>query len=67
MSDIDKQRKLKLKDEDTFFEDESVVSSTECTGLVQTPPTSVDEANSYSEIYDVPHTKEKVNNHIQND
>lgn len=66
MSDLDK-RKLKLKDKDTFFEDESVVSATECTGLVQTPPASVDEADSYSEIYDIPHTKRKVNNDIRHE
>ncbi len=66
MSDEDK-RKLKLKDKDSFFDDESVVSATECTGLVQTPPLSVGEAESYSEIYDVPHTKDKVNNGIQHE
>lgn len=56
---------LKLNDEDSFFDSESVVSATECTGLVQTPPLSVDEADSYGKIYDVPHTKEKVNNGLQ--
>lgn len=66
MSDKDK-RKLKLQDEDSFFDSESVVSSTECTGLVQTPPVSVDEAESYNEIYDVPHTKKKVNNGLQHE
>jgi hypothetical protein len=60
-------RKLKLQDEDTFFDGESVVSATECTGLVQTPPASVDEAESYNEIYDVPHPKNRVNNGIQHE
>jgi hypothetical protein len=54
-----------LNDEDTFFDAESVVSSTECTGLIQTPPSSVDEAESYGKIYDIPHSEEKVNNGLQ--
>lgn len=66
MSDPDK-RKLKLKDEDTFFDGESVVSATDCTGLIQTPPASVDEAESYNQIYDIPHTKSKVNNGLQHE
>lgn len=56
---------LRLNDEDSFFDSESVVSATECTGLIQTPPSSVDEAESYGKIYDIPHTKEKVNNGLQ--
>lgn len=32
----------------------SVVSSTECTGLMPTPPQDYDEAEAYSEIYVVP-------------
>jgi hypothetical protein len=56
---------LKLNDEDSFFDSESVVSANECTGLVQTPPSSVDEAESYGKIYDIPHTEEKVNNGLQ--
>ena len=63
MSDEDK-RKLKLKDEDSFFDDESVVSSTECTGLIQTPPVSVNEAKSYTQVYNIPITKDKMNNGI---
>ena len=32
----------------------NVVSGTECTGMVPTPPLDDDEANAYREIYDVP-------------
>ncbi len=60
-----KKHYLKLEDEDSFFDAESVVSATECTGLVQTPPISVDEAESYNEIYDVPHSRNKVDNGLQ--
>ncbi len=66
MSEKDK-RKLRLQDEDSFFDAESVVSATECTGLIQTPPASVDEAESYNQIYDVPHTKDNVNNGLQHE
>ena len=33
-----------------------VVSATECTGLMPTPPLSDDEAEAYNEIYVVPKT-----------
>lgn len=36
----------------------SVASATECTGLMQIPPTDLDEAEAYSEIYVIP---EQVN------
>ena len=39
---------------DQMFE---VASSTECTGLFPTPPMTDEEINSYSNIYDVPLTK----------
>ena len=32
----------------------SVVSQTECTGLIQVPPQDEEEAESYTEIYTVP-------------
>lgn len=31
-----------------------VASTTECTGLIQIPPTNEDEADSYQEIYRMP-------------
>ncbi len=36
----------------------NVASSTECTGLIQIPPTSEEEAEAYGEIYVIP---EQVN------
>mgnify|MGYP000985098506 CR=1 FL=1 len=54
-------------DEDEFFNTESVVSATECTGLIQTPPITEFEAESYKEIYDVPLNQEKVDNGLQNE
>ena len=64
----DKKQPIQEPDDiDTFFGSESVTSATECTGLIQTPPTSVSEADSYSEIYDVPHTDKKVNNGLQHE
>ena len=38
----------------TYFDATNVVSETECTGMVRTPPLSDDEADAYREIYDVP-------------
>ena len=66
---MDKKNKryLKLEDEDYYFDSESVVSSTECTGLMQTPPISVDEAECYTDIYDVPQPKNEVNNGLQHE
>lgn len=52
--------------EDSFGEfpdDDSmnVVSGTECTGMVPTPPLSDGEADAYREIYDVPVEQNPVN------
>ncbi len=38
----------------------SVASTTECTGLIQIPPKNSDEAESYSDIYVVPKTVNKI-------
>lgn len=49
--------KPKRKKEDMFdqlSDINPVVSSMDCTGLMQTPPLSEDELDSYSEIYDMP-------------
>ncbi|MGI6169542.1 MAG: hypothetical protein ACOYI4_07585 [Christensenellales bacterium] len=35
----------------------NVVSSTECTGLIPTPPLSDDESDAYSDLYDIPPTE----------
>ena len=36
------------------------VSGTECTGLEQTPPMTEQEVESYSEIYDIPLSKQET-------
>ena len=43
---------------DILNETNSVISATECTGLIQVPPVNIEEAESYSEIYVIP---EQVN------
>lgn len=40
----------------------NVVSDTECTGMVPTPPFSDGEADSYREIYDVPVERNRTKN-----
>ncbi len=67
MDKLKRPIKKQYHDDNEFFNAESVVSATECTGLIQTPPISVDEAESYSEIYDVPHTDVEVNNGLQHE
>lgn len=37
-----------------------VVSTNECTGLIQIPPTSIDEAEAYSDIYVIPNQVNKL-------
>lgn len=46
-----KKEKFKL---DLIDEHMKVASSTECTGLIQIPPTNEDEAESYSDLYKIP-------------
>jgi hypothetical protein len=65
--DYKEKQYLKLDDNDSFFDSESVVSTTECTGLMYSPPASVDEAESYNQIYDVPYSKDKINNNLQHE
>lgn len=66
MSDIQK-RKLKLKDVDSFFTSDEVISATECTGLIQTPPITEEEAESYTQIYHVPKPENDENNGLQHE
>ncbi|TQI65863.1 hypothetical protein [Clostridium sp. KNHs216] len=66
MSDIQK-RKLKLNDQDSFFYTDNVISSTECTGLIQTPPVSEGEAEAYTEIYHIPKPENEENNGLQHE
>jgi len=37
---------------DILDEYNAVASMTECTGLIQIPPTNIDEAEAYSEFFD---------------
>ena len=39
----------------------SVVSQTECTGLIQIPPQDEEEAEAYTEIYTVPKNDKPFN------
>ncbi|NLH02447.1 MAG: hypothetical protein GX488_11340 [Clostridiales bacterium] len=66
MSDEDK-RKLKLQDEDSFFDSECVVSSMDCTGLIQTPPANEEEAEAYTDIYDIPKPVNAIPNGLQHE
>jgi len=62
----EKNKKMRPKsDDDKFFDLDIVVSSTECTGLIPTPPLSVAETESYTEIYDIPQPKVKADNGLQ--
>lgn len=45
---------------DDFFDINSVASTMDCTGLIQTPPQTEDELDSYAEIYDMPKPNKKV-------
>ena len=40
---------------------DSVVSQTECTGLISVPPQNEEEAESYAEIYTVPKNDKPFN------
>ena len=54
-----KQEKKNEKfDLDIIDKYNNVASNTECTGLIQIPPTSEEEAEAYGEIYTIP---EQVN------
>jgi hypothetical protein len=46
--------RLKLEDDISFMNEQSVASATECTGLTPSLPVTEDEAESYSDIYPVP-------------
>lgn len=50
---------------DMLYENKSVVSATDCTGLMYAPPTSEYEVESYKEIFDIPQPVEDVNNALQ--
>lgn len=41
-------------DDVDFLDPQGVVSTTDCTGLIPTPPLDDDEADSYKDIYAIP-------------
>lgn len=51
--------------EDLFMDRDIVASATECTGLIPTPPLSEEEAESYSDIYDIPKVENEADNDLQ--
>lgn len=57
-----------LSDDDDLYDENFAVASTmECTGLIPAAPASVQDVDSYNEIYDIPLSKnaEAANNHLQ--
>lgn len=56
---------VRMPSEDKLIDSDNVASATECTGLIPTPPISEEEAESYTEIYNIPQPKDKVNNGLQ--
>lgn len=63
---MEKKPNLNTEDVDGSYafdmqnEFQGVVSATECTGLMPTPPQDYDEAESYNEIYVVPKVRNKT-------
>ena len=45
-----------------FSEKNAVASATECTGLIQIPPTNEEEAKAYTDLYSVP---EQINHSLK--
>ena len=54
MNDPKNKQMAPMDMEDDFFDYDTVASATECTGLIQTPPVSDEEAEAYTEIYAMP-------------
>ena len=54
---------------DEFDVDIQACSAMDCTGLIPAAPESTEEVDSYSEIYDIPLTKDKkaADNHLQDE
>lgn len=41
-------------EDDLLFDTNITASATECTGLIQTPPLTEDEAEAYTDLYAIP-------------
>lgn len=52
--DKKENNKYNVSFEDSLIDQNGVVSSTECTGLVQTPPSTNEESKSYTNLYNIP-------------
>lgn len=66
----EKELPYDAQDQDTLFDELFPVASTmECTGLIPAAPTSTAEVDSYSEIYDIPLSKntDAAQNQIQHE
>ena len=68
MEEKDKQLlHLRMPSEEELFDSDNVASATECTGLIPPPPISEEEAESYTEIYNIPQPEDKVNHGLQHE
>lgn len=61
----DKKQGYPPYDDDRFYDIESVMSANDCTGLIPTPPKSEYEAESYSDLMNIPQPKGEVDNGFQ--
>lgn len=50
-------------DGDDLYDLNTVASSMECTGLIPTPPVSESEAESYTDLYNIPQPHTEAENH----
>ena len=53
-----KKDKYNVSFEGCLDSPKSVASSTDCTGLIPTPPITDEEADSYTDLHDVPRPKD---------
>ncbi len=59
---IMEEKKSKIRPKSSInkiYDSDFVVSATDSTGLIPTPPQSADEAESYTEMYDIPQPQVK--------
>lgn len=47
-------------DDDAFYENLHVSSADDCTGLIPTPPKSAGEAESYTQLMNIPKPRKKT-------
>ena len=61
----DKKQGYPAYDVDKFYDVEAVVSYNDSTGLIPTPPKNESEAESYSDLLNIPQPKGEVDNGFQ--